>query len=702
MKIKDSGLSCLLAIANFNDIAVSVDQIKHSFALDNEPLKDLDILKITKEVGLKSKLFKTKYEKLPKLKLPLILKLKDESYIILGKFEGDKPLILDSLTGKTKLLTKDELIEIWDDKVILVVKKGSNLGDEIFSIKWFIPTIMKYKKNLYEILLAVLTIQIIGLITPIVMQVVIDKVLVHRSFSTLNVLVVGLLVSTIFETVLGISKTYVFTHTTSKIDVILGARLFKHLFSLPLRYFEVRRVGETIARIRELENIRRFLTGTPLTLVLDVAFIFIYLIVMFFYSTTLTWTLLATLPLFIILSIIVTPMFKTRLDEKFKYGAEMQSFLVESVSGIQTVKASALEPKFQRKWEDISAEYTKANFNTAILGGTASSIGKTIQKLSDLLILWLGAKLVIESQISVGQLIAFRMLSGRVSGPILRIVQLWQEFQQVRLSIKRLGDIFKVKPEPSLDLSKLQLPPITGKIEFHGVTFRYKSNMPEVLRDLTFEISSGKTVGIVGRSGSGKSTLSKLVQRLYAPENGKITIDGVDITLADPAWLRRQIGIVLQESFLFNGSIKENISINYPSATMDEIIEVAKIAGAHEFILEFPEAYDTMVGEKGSGLSGGQKQRIAIARSLITNPRILIFDEATSALDYESEKIIQENLSKICHGRTVLIIAHRLSTLRDADYIMALDRGKIMEYDTHENLMEKKGLYHYLYTQQSR
>lgn len=423
---------------------------------------------------------------------------------------------------------------------------------------------------------------------------------------------------------------------------------------------------------------------------------------MFFYSTTLTWITLLSLPLFILLSAIVTPIFKVRLDEKFTTGAHAQSYLVETVSGVQTIKSFALEPKIQRKWEDLQSEYVKSGFKTAILAGNAGAIGQFIQKTFDILILFFGAKLVIDTKISVGQLIAFRMLSGRVSGPVLHLVQIWQEFQQTGISIQRLGDIFNTKSEPTIDPSKATLPEIQGDITFEKVRFRYDVQSSEVIRDMSFHIPRGTIVGIVGRSGSGKSTISKLIQRLYIPEMGKILVDGVDIALVDPSWLRRQIGVVLQENFLFNASIKENICIHKPGATMEEVIRVAQIAGAHEFILEFPQSYDTLIGENGTGLSGGQKQRIAIARALLDNPKILIFDEATSALDYESESIIQQNLKEICKGRTVIIIAHRLSTLKDAHKILAVDRGQLMEYDTPENLLKKRGLYYYLHSQQER
>ncbi|MEK6790383.1 MAG: type I secretion system permease/ATPase, partial [Deltaproteobacteria bacterium] len=500
--------------------------------------------------------------------------------------------------------------------------------------------------------------------------------------------------------VLSILRTYVFTHTTSKIDVILGTRLFKHLLALPLRYFEVRRVGDTVARVRELENIRQFLTGSPLTSLLDVMFMALFIAVMFFYSVTLTLVALAVLPLFAVLSVLVTPMLRYRLDERFNRGADMQSYLVETVSGIQTVKSFALEPEAQKKWEGLLASYIRASFKTYQLSGIAGAIGQFISRASYLVILWVGAHLVMDGRLTVGQLIAFQMLSARVSDPILRLVQMWQDFQQTGISIKRLGDIFNTKPEPAVNATKARLPAIKGNIRLEAVRFRYRVDGSEVLRNITLDIEPGLTVGVVGRSGSGKSTLAKLIQRLYIPEAGRILIDGIDISLADPAWLRRQIGVVLQENFLFNASVRDNIAIHYSSARMADVIRVAQLAGAHDFILEMPEGYDTMVGEKGTALSGGQRQRIAIARALLMNPRILIFDEATSALDYESERIIQGNLSKICKGRTVVIIAHRLSTLRQAHKIIVVDKGELVESGSHEALIERKGLYHRLYSQQ--
>jgi len=622
----------------------------------------------------------------------LIIVLNDGNYVILGKIDKEKNsyLILNPVKKQPELVQEDFFETHWTGEVVCVANKYSRIKDEIFGLKWFVPSILKYKKALLDVLMASLCMQILGLGTPIAIQVIIDKVLVHKGISMLNALAVGLLILIVFETILGIARTVIFTNTTNKIDVVLGAKVFKHLFSLPLRYFENRRVGDTIARIRQVEHIREFLTGAPLSSLLDVMFIGIYIAVIFLYTPALTLIFLCFIPMFIILSLIVNPMYRSRLDEKFQCGAETNSYLVENVSGVQTIKSFSLEPQTQKKWEEMLAKYVKSGFRLAKLSEIAGATGQMIQRISDVVILWIGAIMVINGQLSVGELIAFKMLAGRVSGPILRIVQMWQSFQQVGVSIRKLGDIFKNKPEPTIDPSKSQLPAIKGRITVEGIRFRYQPNSPEVIRNLSFEIPAGISVGIVGRSGSGKSTLSKLLQRLYIPECGKILIDGVDVSMADPAWLRRQIGVVLQENFLFNGSIKENICIHSPGVSMEDIVRVANVAGAHDFIVDFPDAYNTMVGERGAALSGGQRQRVAIARALLTDPKILIFDEATSALDYESERIIQENMKTICKGRTVIIIAHRLSTLRDVDRIIALDRGELIEYGSHKELLTKK------------
>jgi len=546
------------------------------------------------------------------------------------------------------------------------------------------------------VLLISMVLQLIGLATPMFFQVVMDKVLVNHAMKTLNVVAIGLICATLFDSVLTGIRSWVFAHTSSKIDVELGARLFRHLLALPTAYFQVRRVGDSVARIRELENIRTFLTGNAITLVMDLLFSFVFIGVMVWYSPTLTVVVLASIPLYGVLSFTFTPMLRTRLNDKFNRSAENQSFLVETISGIDTVKSMAVEPRWIHKWEQQLAGYVSAGLkvtNVATLAGGGVTL---VSKLVTAAIMWIGATLVIDRKLTVGELVAFNMLASQVSSPILRLAQLWNDFQQVGISMQRLGDILNARTEVAGQ--RTRLPRLEGAIEFDQVSFRYRPDTPDVIRSAQLQIRSGEVIGIVGRSGSGKSTLTKLVQRLYVPDRGRVLVDGQDLSIIDTTSLRHQIGVVLQENVLFNRSIRDNIALSNPGLPIEAVIAAAKLAGAHEFICELPEGYDTMVGEHGTGLSGGQRQRIAIARALITNPRILIFDEATSALDYESEKVIQDNMRHICQGRTVLIIAHRLSAVRDAHRIIVMERGEIAESGSHDELLRQPdGIYAHLH-----
>lgn len=697
----NTGYLCFLIIAKYLGVKVA-KEYEEKFQDDKDT--EYKLLRIANELKMKVKAGKTTLKKLKQLAIPVIAEKKDGEYFIVLTHQDRKWTVLDPLEGNPKVIDETELQILMSGRIIILGKKNPTEGEnnQNFGFRWFIPTILKFKKQLICVLLAVFMVQILGIITPLMTQVVVDKVLAYHALSTLHTIAIGILIAYIYELIIGLAKNYLFVHTTNRVDVILSARLFHHLFALPLKYFETRRVGETVARVRELDTIRSFLTGTPLSSAIDLVFIIVYIVVLFFYDVSLATIVVIAIPFFALLSLIVTPLFKKSLDEKFAAGAKAQSFLVESVNGIQTVKSFALESSFEEKWGDLQADYVKAGYKTSIISSTSGVLATFIQRILDLIILVKGAQLVIAGSFSIGQLVAFRMLANRVSGPVLRLVQLWQEYQQASLSVKRIGDIFN-SPVEQMSKTKVEsLPSLQGKIRFEKVRFRYRMDASDVLRDMTFEIGENKIIGIVGRSGSGKSTISKLVQRLYIPQSGKITIDGMDLALMNPVFLRRQIGVVLQENFMFNGTVAENISIHCPNKTIDEVIEAAKIAGAHDFIMELQEGYDTIIGEKGVALSGGQKQRIAIARAIINNPKILIFDEATSALDYESESIIQNNLQDICKGRTVLIIAHRLSTLRNADEIMVIDRGEIKERGAHDELINMDGLYAYLYNQQLR
>ncbi len=626
---------------------------------------------------------------------------KDGRYVLLARADNEKVLVQDPAEPKPLILPRQVFEDAWSGRLILFTKRAHlRPEDRKFDFTWFIPAIVKYRKLLGEVLLASFFIQLFALLTPLFFQVVIDKVLVHKALTTLTVLGIGMLALVLFEAILTGLRMYVFAHTSSRIDVGLGAQLFKHLLRLPLAYFEARRVGDTVARVRELETIRQFLTSSTVTVVIDLFFTVVFLAVMYFYSPLLTFVVLATIPLYVILSVVVTPIFRARLNEKFNRGADNQAFLVESINGVETLKAMAVEPAMQRRWEEQLAGYVRASFRATSLGNIAGQTASFVNKATTVAILWIGAYLVMGGSLTIGQLIAFNMLAGRVSGPLLRVVQLWQEFQQAGISVSRLGDLLNAPPEPSYNPNRTTLPSLIGHIIFDKVTFRYRIDGTEVLRKLSLEIPAGKVIGIVGRSGSGKSTIAKLVQRLYVPEAGRVLIDGVDLAQVDPAWLRRQIGVVLQENFLFNRSVRDNIALPDPGLPMEQVVAAAKLAGAHEFILELPQGYDTMVGEHGCSLSGGQRQRIAIARALVTNPQILIFDEATSALDYESESIIQRNLAQICRGRTVILIAHRLSTIRNANWIFVIEKGEIIEQGMHQDLLQLNGYYARLHKHQ--
>jgi subfamily B ATP-binding cassette protein HlyB/CyaB len=599
-------------------------------------------------------------------------------------------------------MTRADLEAVWDGHLVLMTRRAGLLDlSRRFDITWFLGAIHKYRRLLGEVLVASFFLQLFALVSPLFFQVVIDKVLVHRSMSTLDVLIIGLVAIGIFETILGVLRTYLFAHTTNRIDVELGARLFRHLLALPIAYFQARRVGDSVARVRELENIRNFLTSSALTLVIDLFFTFVFLAVMFFYSPLLTWIVIGAFPFYIAISAGATPLFRRRLDEKFQRGAENQAFLVESVTGVETLKAMAVEPQMQRRWEEQLASYVAASFRVLSLGNTASQMVQLVNKLVIAGTLYFGAKLVIEGDLTVGELVAFNMLAGRVSAPVLRLAQIWQDFHQARLSVARLGDILNTAAEPTYNPARATLPVIRGDIALEHVSFRYRIDGAEVLHDVSFSVPAGQVVGIVGPSGSGKSTLAKLIQRLYVPESGRVLIDGADLAMVDVTWLRRQIGVVLQEDTLFNRSVRDNIALADPAMPMERVIVAATLAGAHDFTLELPEGYDSIIGERGASLSGGQRQRIAIARALISDPRILIFDEATSALDYESERIIQQNMNDIAKGRTVFIIAHRLSTVRAADRIVTIDRGRLIEDGTHDELIRTGGRYATLHRIQS-
>lgn len=660
----------------------------------------LELLRILKEFEFKAKwlCYDSQEKPIEELSLPFIARV-NGSFVVLMK-RSDKQVLFFSIEQKRPVvLQMEEFRQQWDGYAFFMTPKLKlDKLPKRFNLQWFLPVFWKFRRFFYEVLAASCLLQVFTLITPLFTQVIIDKVLVHKGLSTLDVLMTGLIIIAIFQMVLGYLRTYIFTVLTNKVDVVLGARLYNHIVSLPLRYFESRRVGETVARVKELETIRSFISGSSLVLIIDTAFCFIFIIAMFWYSPLLCLVAVALIPFMVLLNLIATPIYRKRIQTKFEANAESQSFLVESVTGASTVKALALEQKFSRRWEDLLGHYVKTSFDVNNVANVANSIGGFLQHLSTLLILWVGAHLVMAGKLSVGQLVAFQMLAGQVSGPVLRLVGVWQQFQQTRISIDRIGDIMNLSKESE---GRGEMSPIRqGEIFFEKVSFRYNPDEPQVVKNINIKLAPGVMVGIVGPSGSGKSTLVKLLQRMYDPEEGRIFVDNIDISKYNPAAYRRQIGTVLQENYLFCGTVRENVAIARPGATMAEIEQAARMSGAHDFIVKMKAGYDTVIGERGDSLSGGQRQKIAISRAMLVNPRILIFDEATSALDALSEKEVLDAIQKVRKNRTVLMIAHRLAAVQKADVILVMNKGMIVEYGNHEQLMKRNGMYAAMYREQ--
>ncbi len=657
------------------------------------------LVRAAREFGCKSKLVRTRPERLSTLPTPCVVEGADGGFFVLARVDDTGALI--HVPGRAPArITMAALSETIGAQAVLVRPRRHAATPTHFGLSWFVPALMRYKRLLLEVLGASFVLQLFALASPLFFQVIVDKVLVHGALTTLDVLVVALVAVTIFDALLGALRTYVFAHTMSRVDVELGAGLFKHLLALPLAYFQSRATGQTVARVRELENVRNFLTNSATTVVIDFLFVGLFLVVMYAYSPALTAIVAATFPLYVVISLVVTPVLRTRIEQRFQCAAANQSFLVESVSGMETIKSLSVEGPHRGQFEELLARYTRASFRANTTGVIGSQAVGFVGKLGTVVVLWFGARLVIEGSMSVGQLVAFNMLAGRVAGPVVRMAQLWQDLQQFRLSVARLGDVLNTPTEHTAVTNTPSLQRLRGDISFDEVRFSYGPEQREVLRGLSLQVKAGERVGIVGASGSGKSTLTKLVQRLHVPGSGRVLLDDHDVGQLDAQWLRQQIGVVLQESVLFSSSVRDNIAMTMPHVSMEHVIDAAKLAGAHDFIIGLPNGYDTVLEERGSNLSGGQRQRIAIARALLSDPRIVIFDEATSALDYESERIVQSNMRKIARGRTVIVVAHRLSTVRHADRIVVVEDGRVLESGTHEQLIRGAGRYASLWQSQ--
>jgi ATP-binding cassette subfamily B protein len=698
----EAGVACFQMLCKYFEMPFRRDLIKKVLTDQLERTGSLSLPlagAIAELLGLNSQLINVKGASLGYLTPPALVRWQDH-LAILYEISADNLVIAVPNQGLIKR-KPTEFLETWGEEgEVLLLQKTKTTPQERFGLSWFLPSVKKYRRVLIEVFIASFFVQLFALANPLMIQVIIDKVIVQNSPDTLQVLGIFLLVIAIFEAVLTFMRTSLFVDTTNRIDMSLGSEIIDHLLRLPLNYFERRPVGEISTRVNELENIRQFLTGTALTVVLDAIFSVVYIVVMLIYSPVLTFWALIVVPLLVILTAIFAPIIRQQLRSKAERNAETQSYLVEVMTGIQTVKAQNIELRSRWQWQERYAKYVSTGFNTVITSTLAGSFSSFFNKLSGLLVLWVGAALVLKGDLSLGQLIAFRIIASYVTSPILRLTQIWQNFQETALSLERLADIVDTPQEAEQDRQNIPMPLIRGAVKYENISFRFKAHGPLQLYNVNVEFPAGTFVAIVGQSGAGKSTMTKLLSRLYEPEAGRILIDGYDIGKVELYSLRRQVGVVPQDTLLFDGTVQENIALTNPDASTDEIIEAAKVAAAHEFIMSLPNGYNTRVGERGASLSGGQRQRIAIARSVLQKPRILVLDEATSALDYATEQQVCLNLNVAFAGRTVFFITHRLGTIKTADVIVMMDGGTVVEIGNHQQLMEMKGRYYYLYHQQ--
>lgn len=710
----DGSVACFEMLANQFKIPFRRDSIRKVVAHHVEQSGGISLQfcgAVADFLGLQGQLAAIPVADIQRIQVPALIKWEDRLAVICAVSHNSVTIALPDSgliqrSPQELLLNRESATDMSatnDFIQILLIQATHYTPEQKFGISWFWPSLVQYKGVLIEVLIASFFIQLFGLANPLITQTIIDKVLMQNSPTALNVFGILLVGVALGEALLTSLRTYLFVDTTNRIDLALGSQIIDRLLRLPLRYFEKRSVGELSTRVNELENIRQFLTGTALTVVLDSVFSVIYIVVMLIYSWLLTLVALATLPLVVLITLAISPIARKQLRTKAERNARSQSHLVEVLAGIQTVKAQNVELRSRWKWQERYTQYVMAGFQTVITFTTANSATTFLNQLSSLLVLWVGAYLVLDGKLTLGQLIAFRIISGYVTSPLLRLTQLWQNFQETALSLERIADILDTPMESNdIDRGNIPMPTIQGNVKFDNVSFRFAPTGQLNLDGVSLEFSAGTFIGIVGQSGSGKSTLMKLLPRLYPIESGRILVDDYDISKVELYSLRQQIGIVPQDSLLFEGSVQENIALNYPDATTDQIIQAARIANAHNFIMELPNGYNSPVGERGAGLSGGQRQRIAIARTILQNPRLLILDEATSALDYDSEHQVCTNIAAAFQGKTVFFITHRLTTIRNADVIVMMDRGLVSELGTHAELMALKGRYYCLYQQQER
>ena len=705
-----TSLQCLALVARHHGVDLSPERLMHDYAIGDEPVSVPRLLRIAQDAGFRAKHSTLSWQELQRLgqACPVLAKLENGNWVIIAGMQGtpDGPVVrvLDPLAHKPEalLLTERQFSPAWTG-IVIFMKRKFRLTDEEqpFGFRWFLPELIRQRSLFRDVAIAALILYGLGLISPIFFQLVIDKVLVHEAYSTLLVLTIGIVVALIFDAIFTFLRRYLLLYATNKIDVRVASRTFGHLLRLPIGLFEQGPAGVLVKHMQQTSRIREFLTGRLFITFLDGLSLLVFIPVLLLYSVKLTLVVLGfTLLVGLVVLSLVGP-FQRRLKTLYEAEGQRQALLVETIHGMQTVKSLAMEPRQRKAWDDRSAQLTSVRFRVDKISTVAQALTGLLEKLMTVAIVALGALDVFSGAMTIGALVAFNMLAGRVSGPLVQIVTMVHEYQEVALSVRMLGEIMNQRPERAEQQRGVQ-PQLKGQIEFEGVTFRYGPDGAPALDGVSFTIAEGSIVGIVGRSGSGKTTLTRIIQGLYPVQEGIVRIDGFDLREIDLVHLRRSVGVVLQESFLFRGTIAENISATKPDATVDEIIAAARMAGAEEFISRLPRGLDTVLEEGATNLSGGQRQRISIARALITNPKILILDEATSALDPDSEAIVRENLRQIAEGRTLIIVSHRLSTLVDADAIMVIDRGRIAEIGKHEHLVTNCVPYRHLWNQQMR
>ncbi len=711
-KAHHTSLKCLALIARHHGLEVSADRLIHDYSLENEEPKLRRVLRIAQDSGLKAKHARMTWKQFRKMgqAFPAMARLVNGNYVILVGLRkianeagavSEQLAVFDPLADQQGFvyLTQEQFEKSWKGEVILAKRKYSMFDSkQPFSLKWFLPEIFKQRTAFTDVAVAALFIHLIALVVPLYFQIVIDKVLVNSAMETLRVLTIGICCALAFDAILGFLRSYLLLYATSKIDIRVATRTFGHMLRLPMDFFEQITAGVLTKHMQQTNQIREFLTGSLFLTLLDSTALFIFLPILFFYSPSLTGVVLIFSALLAVnIGVLLGP-YRRRLEALYNAEGERQAMLVETIHGIQTVKALSMEPVQRKNWDQSSAQAVAMQFRVGKISITATTISKFLEKLLTVVVVWYGASLVIGKQLSVGELVAFQMISGRVTGPLVQLVSLVHSYQQCALSVRMLGTVMNRDIEPGIGQGLR--PVIDGHLEFERVTFQYAPTLPPALDGVSFDIPAGKVVGVVGRSGSGKTTLTRMIQGMHLPQGGLMRLDKLDMRELDIAHVRQNIGVVLQDNFLFRGTVRENIAMAKPNSSFSEIVFVARMAGAAEFIERMPQSYDTMLEENGSNLSGGQKQRLAIARALLKDPRILIFDEATSALDPESEAIIQKNLKKIANGRTVILVSHRLSTLTECDAIIVLERGKIEAIGNHRHLLEKCKVYQELWYQQ--